>query len=856
MQAPFFEGFAGAGPALALADAAAKATVVLALAIAVAAALRRSSAAVRHRLWVLTLGILALLPPLSATFPGWRLPILPGMTGGQDPSRVRLGEVAASEGVGEPLAKGPGPDRGLAVPELDAGGVPAGGDRPGSNPSPAGRTHGDLDAARRVVDWITLAWALGALAAAAPAVVGVLGGSLRRRQSRLVVDPSWSGLLGELARDLGIRRPVELRMCPGPVVPVTWGVLRPVVLLPDQAEDWDGPARRLVLMHELAHVRRGDVGFHLIGRLAAAAYWFHPLAWYALRRMRAECECACDDHVVRHGVRRTDYARRLVDLARSLRPAGPSTAVPMTRRDTLEERIMSILDDGRDHRPLGRRPARALFVGALALLAGLAAVRAGTSRDERAGDGPPPEPVPAAVDTPARQEPPATKPRGPAPGVESHPITVTGRAFDPDGNPIRGARVYLASLRAEYRRLAETATDAEGRYAFRDVPLPIERADTVTGRDHGSFQVFGQAEGFGFAWRPQKWFYPRPKPSNITYEPAHRDPPSRFEVGDEIELDLHFPPEAPLSGVVLDDRGAPLSGVRLEIRDCESLTIVDNVVPGWTLPALNERDSVPASMKIRTTGDDGQFAFTGLPVDCRFRIDVRAKGFPDRWVQAATTAGPQPDHDGSPVLTGDLALVLETSLDVPVRMTFGDTGEPAPRVAVQAGGGPIGILETTDERGLATLRLPPGEYRMQNWPARGTPYLVTEGNLVVGERPPDDPVEMSLRPAAILEVSVVDADTGAGIPDVDLWRRADPDDRRELVVIRSWEVATRIAWRDRPRTDARGSLRATIEPGTHRIGVALEAYPRGYEVVESQGQDVECRAGEVARLRFTMRKRR
>lgn len=144
---------------------------------------------------------------------------------------------------------------------------------------------------------------------------------------------------------------------------------------------------------------------------------------------------------------------------------------------------------------------------------------------------------------------------------------------------------------------------------------------------------------------------------------------------------------------------------------------------------------------------------------------------------------------------------------------------------------------------------------MENWPAHGTPYLVTEGELVVGEKPPTEPIVRLLRPAAILEVMVVDAESGAGIPDVDLWERTEPDGQREEVVMSSWEAATRIARRDRPRTDASGRLRALVAPGKHRFGVGLRLHPAGYDIAESQGLDVECCAGETVRMRFTMRRR-
>src|SRR5262249_12493936 len=157
--------------------------------------------------------------------------------------------------------------------------------------------------------------------------------------------------------------------------------------------------------------------------------------------------------------------------------------------------------------------------------------------------------------------------------------TVTGRAVDLAGKPVPGARVYLASRRAAYKRIAETTSDGEGRYAFHDVPLPIERASTVVGSDVGGFQIFGQADGLGFAWRPEKWFYPHPEPANIEDVTVYRDPPGRYEANDKIVLDLRFPSAAHLSGTVVNDRGVPIPDVRLEIRGCESLRIVDDVRP-------------------------------------------------------------------------------------------------------------------------------------------------------------------------------------------------------------------------------------------------------------------------------------
>ena len=467
--------------------------------------------------------------------------------------------------------------------------------------------------------------------------MGVIENEWQRRRSRPVAGQDWRELLDRLVRQFGLRRRIELRASSMPLIPVTWGVMRPVVLLPVQAEQWPEPVRRLVLLHELARIQRWDVGLQLIGRLATAVYWFHPLAWYALHRLRAECECACDDQVVQLGERRTDYAQQLVDLARSLRAARLSAAVPMTRKNTLEKRIKALLDERRSHQPLSGRLASLLLAGGLVVLTGLAVVHPGPSL---AGQQPK---AAAAVDA-AQEKAPAAAPNGAIRETYTHPISVTGRAVDLAGKPIAGARVYMASQRADYKRVAETTTDADGRYEFRDVKLPIKRANTLSGRDDGAFQIFGEADGFGFAWRPVKWFFPNPKPASITYEPEHRDPPSHYEAHDKIALDLRFPRAARLSGTIVDDQGKPLPGARVEIRGCESLKVVDNVVGGWTLDTLNERDSAPPSMKLRTTDAQGRFEFTGMPVDCRFRITVRAQNFASQSFSAATTDVPPPNQ--------------------------------------------------------------------------------------------------------------------------------------------------------------------------------------------------------------------
>jgi hypothetical protein len=447
--------------------------------------------------------------------------------------------------------------------------------------------------------------------------------------------------------------------------------------------------------------------------------------------------------------------------------------------------------------------------------------------------------------------------------VPTHPITVTGRAVDPEGKPVAGAEIYLASRTADFRRLAETTTDEQGRYAFRDVPLPIQKgvpASDPTSHDFGVFQVFGQAEGLGFGWISYKIFYPFPRPANM---PPDVPPPltyrSVYALGEPIDLTIRFKPGSDLSGRIVDEQGRPIAGAHLKIWDGED--IKEGRADRWSFDAMLDRDTVPASMRSCKTDAEGRFTFTGLPRETVLQIVVAAPGYPYRWIYAATTREPQPDRGSEPVHSGEINLVLGTPLGVPIQVVRDDTGEPAPRVLVQAAQGPetpLDITDTsgvTDDEGRVTLPLSPGTYRLKLLPAQGIPYLFSVSSLIVGKTLPIEPIVERLRPATILEVKVIDSATGEGLPGAILYRR-DGQRNGEVVVSRSWEVGTRKVHYDWPETTSTGTLRALIEPGTHRLGVNQVIDERTHVPVEPEGKEVDCRAGETVRVEFSMRKTR
>ncbi len=206
--------------------------------------------------------------------------------------------------------------------------------------------------------WIRWIWALGAAVTAARFLAGLA------RVARL----------SHRAIPFAMEDGVPVRISTHAPIPFTWGVWRPVILLPSDAASWSGERLALVLRHERVHVRRRDWLAQSISQAACCVYWFHPLAWYAARRMRAERERACDDELLRSGVNAVNYAGHLLDLTRAA--AGrPAPGVAMAEQNELEARMRFLLDLKRNRKALGRAGAIGVIAAGLVVLAPLTLIK-------------------------------------------------------------------------------------------------------------------------------------------------------------------------------------------------------------------------------------------------------------------------------------------------------------------------------------------------------------------------------------------------------------------------------------------------------------------------------------------------
>jgi hypothetical protein len=270
---------------------------------------------------------------------------------------------------------------------------------------------------------------------------------------------------------------------------VTCGLWRPKIILPAGADGWSDERQRIVLAHELAHIRRHDGLVLLAAELLRAAHWFNPFVWVACRRLREESEFACDDRVLATGIAPAEYASHLLAVARHAagqsRAWGPTPAI--AHPSTLERRVAAMLNSRHNRESITRR-LRSGVVGAItAASVSLAAADVVTS--------PPPvdpmsptvvasEPLVPTWSPAAAAAAPLTTARDAArpnrvfapvqPTAQTFSITtsqaqatVAGAVVDQTGGAIPGATLSLTREESTVRQ--QTLTAADGRFAFRDL---------------------------------------------------------------------------------------------------------------------------------------------------------------------------------------------------------------------------------------------------------------------------------------------------------------------------------------------------------------------------------------------------
>jgi len=318
----------------------AKATILLACAWITVITLRQRSSALRHHVWAAAILASLALPFLALLLPAWH--------------SATLGSAAA---LWSPAHENAASSSSYAIPSVFVDAVGA---------SPA-------------FNKLAIAvWAFGFSLVVVRLVAGLARLAWVSAHAKPIFDEDWMRTVSELSQFHKLARSVRLLQCSSPLaMPLTWGILRPVIVLPSGSTLWTEDRCRIVLSHELAHIARHDWFLQICAEVARCFYWFHPLVWLATARLRQESERASDDAVLRSGIAPSHYASQLLDLARTLKNAhhGWSTALAIARPSNLERRFIAMLNPTLNRGGISRRTGLLLKAAALCLLLPLAALR-------------------------------------------------------------------------------------------------------------------------------------------------------------------------------------------------------------------------------------------------------------------------------------------------------------------------------------------------------------------------------------------------------------------------------------------------------------------------------------------------
>ncbi len=209
-------------------------------------------------------------------------------------------------------------------------------------------TRSWLESLVTLLPWI---WLCGSLSTLIMLALGLIGVEQMRRTSRLEESVELLRRCHARANSLGIARRVSLGICDRLAMPLLIGIVRPLILLPSVAlNGWSVEQLEMVLLHELAHLKRWDNLVTLIQRLVESVLFFHPVVWWLSSWVRLERELCCDELVVEQLGRPIAYAEMLATLSGSshrnrrlvLAMADRQVLTRIRRLLNLEERSMKL----------------------------------------------------------------------------------------------------------------------------------------------------------------------------------------------------------------------------------------------------------------------------------------------------------------------------------------------------------------------------------------------------------------------------------------------------------------------------------------------------------------------------------
>jgi protocatechuate 3,4-dioxygenase beta subunit len=386
--------------------------------------------------------------------------------------------------------------------------------------------------------------------------------------------------------------------------------------------------------------------------------------------------------------------------------------------------------------------------------------------------------------------------------TKSVKLTVAGRVVDARGNPVAAARVVLrdwpdlrygANPRQQLASdiLAETKTDIEGRFRFENVP-----AATIVRYSFAPapWDLIAFANGHGLAF------------AHLGQTEAER-----------ADVTLTLPPAKAIDGRLTDGSGSPIANCKVEVQAIAPPLSEES----YSLNDPNHLSLFRSAIAPTTkTGADGRFEIAGMPAGQRVTLVLTEPRFAREYIYVATTDEPAPpvtsyvvNADGTqkretrPVHNSGFTLALKPGGQVRGRVVYADTGAPAQRMNVTSG---PSDFQLTDTDGRFTFTsIAQSKVDVQVWPEGE--YLNARQSIEFTPEKREHELTIPLPRGIAVRGTVVDSDTGAGVPKVNVQyvpAGAKSEDFNE------WSPA-----RDSVTgADGRFELFAPPGPGTVRLG--------------------------------------
>ncbi|HWB08640.1 MAG TPA: M56 family metallopeptidase [Pirellulales bacterium] len=548
-----------------------------------------------------------------------------------------------------------------------------------------------------VVLILTTVWCLGTLVIA-------FRDWQRRRELRIITRTASDTDHDRLTRTtqdvcltLGLNKLPRIRVSDLSPLPFVLGVWRPIVVLPRGLLTSASDARlRDILIHECAHIVRKDAWVHLLQRISAILFWFHPgVLWLNAQIARAREEL-CDNFVLLAGDA-AEFAETLLELSESYsgKRLGLSTIGLFSTRWTLEQRVAGLLDPDRDRKTRTRRGTLALLTvlfAPLSLLAG----GIGMVAEKAGAENAPPVAIPGEAEARAEGTADAPRPSG-------RKVTIHGKCVDDDGNPVAGAIVRVledrlpsgplpTTDRAPVAVVAEVKSDKSGEFVFKDVTTPLT---TPHPQHQRQLYIAATAEGRASAVALESWEL------NSVHLGA-----TELSIGSAEDPFLLSANRQTVSGVVTDAAGRPVAGARVFMG-----TAFGNPFPGmWSAVtdhsgryAIDDLERWKKTVTEEVDLDGSTTTITATNSAAAFNSRLRV--YHPQYAIAAEAVGEVPK-------TVDIQ--LKPAAIVEGRVSDRVTGKPAVDVVVFAKG--IGrdefAMAKTDARGRYRLQLSRDHYNI------------------------------------------------------------------------------------------------------------------------------------------------